>query len=122
MKHELLLNGRDTTIDASFFIDNLNANPETIETDEYGHISVIEFDWGGERYIAWWRKSETVLRISPIGKGGLKKFPHYSANLLKMGSALKRIDLDGLGVKVSIGLDEFFDFKPELRISFYEEV
>lgn len=121
MKHELLLNGRDTTIDASFFIDNLDIDRETVVTDEFGKVRTVEFRYETKPYLAYWRTNETVVHIVPMGKGTVKKFGGSSLNLLRMAVKLKKTDFDGLGVKVTIGLDEL-DFKPELRISFYEEI
>ena len=121
MKHELLLNGRDTTIDASFFIDNLNADRENIVTDEFGSVRIVEFQLNGNRYLAWWRTYETTLRIVPQGKVRVKNFGKTSLALMKMGVKLKNTDFGGLGVKICIGLYDC-GFKPELRITFYEEL
>lgn len=121
MKHELLLNGRDTTIDASFFIDNLNADRENIVTDEFGSIRIVEFHLNGSRYLAWWRTYETTLHIVPQGKARVKDFGKTSLALMKMGVKLKNTDFDGLGVKICVGLYDC-SFKPELRITFYEEL
>ena len=63
----MLINGRDTTMDASFFINELNADAETIKTRTEGDETFVDFVVGGQSYTAKWYSRSNSIRITCDG-------------------------------------------------------
>ena len=63
----MLINGRDTTMDASFFINELNADAETIRTRVEGDETFVDFVVDGQSYTAKWYSWSNSIRITCDG-------------------------------------------------------
>ena len=119
MKHPVYINGRDTTLDASFFINELNADPESIvvpEADEECHKLI--FTIAGNQYSARWYDFSNSIYINCVGL-----FPEEDDVAdERLYNLSKSIPADAFGdfiVKKIVAWPE--GNRPELLILLYEE-